>query len=127
MRPAGALHQEGLTLRREVEDPRGVALSLAFLGWAVSRQGDYARAVALLEEALALFRDVGMPQLVAFAASVLAEVAHAQGGERARHGALSGECAAVPRPRGQVRPRSCAQCPGMPCTPRVTPWAATAL
>ena len=49
------------------------------LGWARSKQGVYSTAAALLEEAIALFRDVGMKQLLAFASSLLAEVAYAQG------------------------------------------------
>ena len=49
------------------------------LGWARSKQDAYSAAAALLEVAIALFRDVGMKQLLAFASSLLAEVAYAQG------------------------------------------------
>jgi ATP/maltotriose-dependent transcriptional regulator MalT len=56
-----------------------VAFALMGLGWARSRQGAYSAAAALLEEAIALFRDVGMKQLFAFASSLLAEVACARG------------------------------------------------
>ena len=98
-----------------------MALSLAFLGWTMSRQVDCARAATLLEEALALFRDMGMTQLVAFAASVLAEVTHAQEDSRRAMGLVEERRAALPGPRRHVGPRLHSVSSGLSCTPRETP------
>ena len=53
----------------------------AIIGRTTHRQGDYRRATALLEEALALCRDMGVKQLFAWASSLLADVAHDQGND----------------------------------------------
>jgi hypothetical protein len=56
MRRAAQLLQEGLELRRELADWRGVAVSLHNLAWASHRLGDSVRATALLAESMPLCR-----------------------------------------------------------------------
>jgi non-specific serine/threonine protein kinase len=51
--------EESLSLRRQLDDRRGVAASLEQLGHVVNLQGDLKRAVALFEESLATARAIG--------------------------------------------------------------------
>jgi tetratricopeptide (TPR) repeat protein len=57
------------------------AVALCLMGRTVHSQGDYRRAIALLEEAGALFRDLGAKQLFAWASIYLGGVAHDQGND----------------------------------------------
>ncbi|MGH3066759.1 MAG: ATP-binding protein, partial [Gaiellaceae bacterium] len=53
------LGEEALALCRKLGDPRGVALSLHRVGYAVGELGDWVRAQQLLAESLRIFRDLG--------------------------------------------------------------------
>jgi non-specific serine/threonine protein kinase len=68
-----ALLDEALTLRRELDDRRGIATTLEGLGLAAHGLGDPARAAALLEECLALWEELGGPPMTDLRAN-LAEV-----------------------------------------------------
>jgi tetratricopeptide (TPR) repeat protein len=56
---ATALFDEGLALRRELGDTRGIAASLNNLGEVARVQADFGRAASLFAESLALFRGLG--------------------------------------------------------------------
>jgi predicted ATPase len=77
--------EEALALCRRLGDPRGVALSLHRLGYAVGEGGDWARAQQLLAESLRLFREMGDEHYALWITRALAW-AHAESGdlERAR-------------------------------------------
>ncbi len=47
-------HEEGLALRRELRDKAGISTALHNMGLVAQCQGEYARAIALLEESLSL-------------------------------------------------------------------------
>ena len=53
-------------------DKEGIAWSLANLAYMVSEQGEYARANLAQEESLALFRELGNIEGIAFSLSSLA-------------------------------------------------------
>jgi predicted ATPase/DNA-binding SARP family transcriptional activator len=76
---ARALHEESLSLRRELGDRQGVAWSLNSLGNIVHPQGDYALARDLYQESQGLFRELGDRQGVARSLSCLGYVALDQG------------------------------------------------
>jgi predicted ATPase/DNA-binding SARP family transcriptional activator len=63
---ARALHEESLTLHRELADQQGVAQSLGALGNVARYHGDYEEARALLAASLTIFRDLGDQQGVAW-------------------------------------------------------------
>ena len=84
---AEALSKESLALYRELEDQRGIALSLSTLGNVAWVRGDTAGAHSLLEEALALFREVDDKEFAAYSLFSLALLANSQG-EYARACAL---------------------------------------
>jgi len=63
---ARALMEEGLALRRSVNNPGAIATSLTSLGELSRREGDDARATAYLEEGLARLRDFGDAEHVAW-------------------------------------------------------------
>ncbi|MFI7449269.1 BTAD domain-containing putative transcriptional regulator [Nonomuraea sp. NPDC049714] len=58
---ARALHQEGLTVAREIGDPRAVALALEGLAGVAALEGAHEEAARLLGEAGALRESVGAP------------------------------------------------------------------
>ena len=62
---ARALHEESLTLRRELGDRRGIAIALNNLSVIARDQADWKRAAALSRESVAVFRDLGDKQGVA--------------------------------------------------------------
>jgi DNA-binding CsgD family transcriptional regulator len=72
------LGQKRLTLQgiyqlyRELHDPRGIALALYRLGLLASTRGDARAATSLLEESLALFKEVGDKVHLAFSLAALA-------------------------------------------------------
>ena len=59
------LYEESLVLSRKVEDDRGVAVNLAWLGMEMRSRGDYQKATELLEEGLVLSRELGEPAQIA--------------------------------------------------------------
>jgi len=59
------LNEESVTIYRELGDMRGLAESLGGLAWALLTQNDSAAACTLLEESLALAREVGDPWILA--------------------------------------------------------------
>ncbi len=76
---ARSLHEESLTIRRELGDKRGIAGSLNNLGIVAQEQGDYGAAHALYEEALGLNRELGNRAWEAINLSNLGVVASNQG------------------------------------------------
>ena len=72
-------HERSLSLRRELGDETGIAVSLNNLGSLAHDQGDYARAGVLHEESLALRRKLGDQQGISVSLNNLATVAHDQG------------------------------------------------
>jgi non-specific serine/threonine protein kinase len=74
---AGARHFyiESLALKRELGDPRGVAIALNNLGVVACDAGDYAAARPLFEESLALKRELGDRRGIALALNNLGNVA----------------------------------------------------
>jgi predicted ATPase len=75
---ARSLHEEGLTIRRELGDKRDIALSLNSLGIVARRQGDYAAARSLLEKSLAIERELGNKRGIAMSLNNLGLVAASQ-------------------------------------------------
>jgi hypothetical protein len=73
------LHAESLALRRELGDQQGIAVSLNNLGLVAEKQGEYARAVALLRESLQLSSDIGARDMAAEGLEGLAWSVVAQG------------------------------------------------
>jgi DNA-binding CsgD family transcriptional regulator/tetratricopeptide (TPR) repeat protein len=59
------VHEEGLALRRALDDSVGVVHSLVSLGWNASHQGDHVAARRYLEESVAIARDLGDRRLYA--------------------------------------------------------------
>jgi hypothetical protein len=56
---ARALHEESLAIRRELEDPGGIAYSLSGLADVALEQGDYSAAGAFSSDALSIRRELG--------------------------------------------------------------------
>lgn len=54
-----ALHEESLAIRREIDDKKGIGISLNHLGTLVYEQGDYNTARTLFAESLAIRREIG--------------------------------------------------------------------
>jgi len=79
--------EEALALCRRLGDPRGVALSLHRLGYAVGEEGDWARAQQLFAESLRLFRDLGDEHYALWLTRTLAW-AYAESGDLERARAL---------------------------------------
>ena len=75
---ARARHEESLAIRRQLDDRRGVAISLNNLGMVALDQGDLASARALHEESLALARELGNRNGIARSLGNLGMVACAQ-------------------------------------------------
>jgi len=80
---ARTLLEEGLELKRELEDRRGIASSLSTLGSVARYQGDYRAARALLEESLAIRREQCDRWGIAASLTNLGVVATDQGDYRA--------------------------------------------
>jgi non-specific serine/threonine protein kinase len=76
---ARALHEESLTIFRELGDKQGVANSLRLLGEVARDQGDWGAARALLEDGLAIFRELGNKWGIAWSLRALGWVAFEQG------------------------------------------------
>ncbi len=76
---AWALHQESLTVSRQLEDLPGVARVLDNLGLVARLQGDFSVARSLLEESLAMYRQQEDPRTIAMCLVNLAAVLAVQG------------------------------------------------
>jgi tetratricopeptide (TPR) repeat protein len=76
---AKALYQDALSMSRELEDPRGIAVALGNLGMVALDQGDYEAAIARHEESLAIWRELGDRQGIARTLNALGNVAYSQG------------------------------------------------
>jgi predicted ATPase/Tfp pilus assembly protein PilF len=72
-------HEESLAIRRELDDPSGVATSLNNLGFVALDQGEYEAARALFQECLARFRELEDPSGTAAALGNLAILAQYRG------------------------------------------------
>jgi predicted ATPase/Tfp pilus assembly protein PilF len=73
------LLEEGLTMKRALDDRWGTALCLRHLGLAAYDQGTYSEARRLLGESLTLSRAMGSPWSIAYSLNVLGTAVHAQG------------------------------------------------
>jgi predicted ATPase/DNA-binding XRE family transcriptional regulator len=76
---AVALHEESMTVYREMGHKKGVSASLRELGFAAYEQGDYERAVHLHEQSLALAREFGTTFGLAWSLRALADAVREQG------------------------------------------------
>ena len=76
---AVALHEEAMTVYREMGHKKGVGASLRELGFAAYEQGDYERAVHLHEQSLALARKFGTTFGLAWSLRALADAVREQG------------------------------------------------
>lgn len=72
-------YERALALRREAQDPRGIAISLNNLGVAAKDQGDYVRAREFLQESLAIKRQEGERRGIAITLNNLGLTAKSQG------------------------------------------------
>ncbi len=75
---AHSLLNECLAMYGELEDKRGMALSLNNLGVVAGDQGDYERAATFYEESLALSRELGAKDIIAMVLNNLAIVSSRQ-------------------------------------------------
>jgi predicted ATPase/DNA-binding XRE family transcriptional regulator len=76
---AVALHEEAMSVYREMGHKKGVSASLRELGFVAYEQGDYERAVSLHEQSLALAREFGTTFGIAWSLSALADAVRGQG------------------------------------------------
>jgi predicted ATPase/DNA-binding XRE family transcriptional regulator len=76
---AVALHEEGLSVYREMGHKKGVSASLRELGFVAYEQGDYERAVRLHEESLTLAREFATTFGIAWSLRALADAVRGQG------------------------------------------------
>lgn len=76
---ARSLHEESLSIRREMRDRQGIAWSLNCLGKVAYDQGDYTAARALHEESLSIRRDLGDRPGIAWSLNSLGNIAHPRG------------------------------------------------
>ena len=76
---AVALHEEGMSVYREMGHKKGVSASLRELGFVAYEQGDYERAVRLHEESLTLAREFGTTFGIAWSLRALADAVRGQG------------------------------------------------
>jgi non-specific serine/threonine protein kinase len=95
---ARTLHEESLTLSRELDDHRGVVSSMISLGNVAYDQGDYPAARALYEETLAMARGLVDRWGVAALLNNLGNVVRDQGDSVSAR-ALYEECLAIARER----------------------------
>jgi tetratricopeptide (TPR) repeat protein len=75
---AVALHEEAMSVYREMGHKKGVSASLRELGFAAYEQGDYERAVRLHEHSLALAREFGTTFGLAWSLRALADAVREQ-------------------------------------------------
>jgi predicted ATPase/DNA-binding SARP family transcriptional activator len=75
MAAARACFEEALALYRQLDDPDGVARSIAELGAVAVGEGDLERADELYREAIPLFQQLGQPMRIATSLSNLAAIA----------------------------------------------------
>ena len=97
-----ALLEEGRTLFRELEDRRGVAISITYLGAALLHRGDMEGAAVLREEAEALRREPLDRWMIAYLTTFLAQVALNEG-DYERSDARGREALAIYRELGDTR------------------------
>ena len=76
---ARTLHEEGLSIYREIGDWEGIASSLNNLGSVARQQGDYRAARAFYEESLAIHREMKNSGRIAGLLNNLGNVANSQG------------------------------------------------
>ncbi len=76
---ARELHEQALTVWRNLGDREGVATSLNFLGAASRMQGDFVQAYALFDESLIIAREVGDREIQALVLNNLGLAADVQG------------------------------------------------
>ncbi len=93
---ARALLEEGLAIRKEMDDRRGIAESLVVLGSVARNQGDVTSARVLNEKSLAIFRELSDRQGIADALTNLAKISQDQRDWTAAR-ALHEECLAMRR------------------------------
>ena len=79
--------EEALALHRGLGNPRGTAVALQQLGYAVGEEGDWARAQLLLQESIRSFRELGEEDFALWTARTLAWT-YAESGDRDRARAL---------------------------------------
>jgi predicted ATPase/class 3 adenylate cyclase/Tfp pilus assembly protein PilF len=96
---ARALHEEALTVRRELQDQEGIAASLNNLGNVALHQGDIAVARVQYEESLAIRRELGQRAATTSVLNNLGVVAYEQG-DYAAAWALHAENLAICRELG---------------------------
>jgi DNA-binding CsgD family transcriptional regulator/tetratricopeptide (TPR) repeat protein len=89
-----------LALFREVDDKEFAAYSLFSLALLASSQGEYARACALYEEGLVLFREIEHKKGIAHLLSQLAQALFLSQGDQARVRSLLEECLSLSRELG---------------------------
>ncbi len=82
---ARTLHEDGLAIRRRLQDKQGIAQVLNDLGNVAYPQGDYIAARALYEESLAISRELQDRPGIARALSNVGLVASVQGDYRTAH------------------------------------------
>ncbi len=98
---AVALHEEGMTVYRDLGHKKGVSASLRELGFVAYEQGDYERAVHLHEQSLALARKFSSAFGIAWSIRALADAVRGQGDLR-RATTLLEESLALSRGRGNA-------------------------
>ena len=76
---AVALHEEGMSVYRELGHKKGMSAALRELGFVAYEQGDYQRAVCLHEQSLALAREFGTTFGIAWSLRALADAVRGQG------------------------------------------------
>lgn len=99
---ARTLHEKSLTLRRELDDRKGIALALNSLGNVAREQSDFARATTYYEESLTIHRELNDIQGCAATLGNLGSVAQEQG-DVSRAMALQEESLALYRQLGDQR------------------------
>jgi tetratricopeptide (TPR) repeat protein len=99
---ATTLHDESLTLFRELGDTSGIAISLLEMGIVGGGQGDYQRATALHDQSLTLFRELGDTQGIAISLNNLGIVAFLQA-DYERAATLCGESLTLKRELGDTQ------------------------
>jgi non-specific serine/threonine protein kinase len=96
---AQSLGEEGLTIFRRLQEPRGTARVLNLLGTVATQQSDYERAEPLFEESSVLQREMGNQPGLAVVLGNLGEIARARG-DHQRAATLYEECLALARSAG---------------------------
>jgi predicted ATPase/DNA-binding XRE family transcriptional regulator len=79
---AVALHEEAMSVYRELGHNKGVGISLRALGIVAYERGDYGRAVRLHEQALALHREFGTMFGIAWSLRAMGDAVREQGNLR---------------------------------------------